>query len=176
MSRRKHLTPQQLKFVNLLVYNEGRLTATECAVQSGYAKERARSSASELQNSNYYPLVVQEINKLRKEVNEKYRASLETHMRDLADIKRRALEENSFSAAVQAEVARGKAAGLYHETKTIMHGKIDQLSADEVRKELESIANQINPKIIEGKAEEIINKRKIKRNEKEKQTASSEDA
>jgi phage terminase small subunit len=111
MSRRKHLTPQQLKFVNLLVYNEGRLTATECAVQSGYAKERARSSASELQNSNYYPLVVQEINKLRKEVNEKYRASLETHMRDLADIKRRALEENSFSAAVQAEVARGKAAG-----------------------------------------------------------------
>jgi hypothetical protein len=69
-----------------------------------------------------------------------------------------------------------KRQGLYHETKTIMHGKIDQLSADEVRKELESIANQINPKIIEGKAEEIINKRKIKRNEKEKQTASSEDA
>ena len=44
----------------------------------------------------------------------------------------------------------------YNETKTIMHGKIDQLSADEVRKELETIANQINPKIIEGKAEEII--------------------
>ena len=87
-----------------------------------------------------------------------------------------AVQSGGDVAAVQAEVARGKAAGLSHETKTIMHGKIDQLSADEVRKELESIANQINPKIIEGKAEEIINKRQIKRNEKEKQTASSEDA
>jgi len=170
MSRRKHLTPQQEKFVNLLVYNAGRLTATECAVQSGYSKDRARSTASELQNSNYYPLVVQEINKLRKENNEKYRASLDTHMRDLADIKRRALEENSFSAAVQAEVARGKAAGLYHETKTIMHGKIDQLTPEEVRKELEDIANQLNPKIVEGKAEEIIELRKVKRNEEEKQS------
>mgnify|MGYP003667811248 FL=1 len=155
MSRRKHLTPQQLKFVNLLVYNEGRLTATECAVQSGYAKERARSSASELQNSNYYPLVVQEINRLRKEINEKYRVSLETHMRDLDEIKRIALEAGSYSAAVQAEVARGKAGGLYIEQKIIKHGRIDQLSPDEIRKELEEIANQFKPKIIEGKAEEV---------------------
>ena len=70
MSRRKHLTPQQIKFVNLLVYNEGRKTATDCAIEAGYAKDRARSTASELQNSNYYPLVVQEITKLRKEIKD----------------------------------------------------------------------------------------------------------
>ncbi|HBY86926.1 MAG TPA: hypothetical protein DEO86_13750 [Colwellia sp.] len=155
MSRRKHLTPQQIKFAQLIVYNEGRKTATDCAVDSGYAKDRARSTASELQNPNYYPLVVQEINRLRKEVNEKYRVSLETHMRDLDEIKRIALEAGSYSAAVQAEVARGKAGGLYIEQKIIKHGRIDQLSPDEIRKELEEIANQFKPKIIEGKAEEV---------------------
>ena len=155
MSRRKHLTPQQIKFAQLIVYNEGRKTATDCAVDSGYAKDRARSTASELQNPNYYPLVVQEINRLRKEINEKYRVSLETHMRDLDEIKRIALEAGSYSAAVQAEVARGKAGGLYIEQKIIKHGKIDQLTPEEIRKELEEIANQFKPKIVEGKAEEV---------------------
>ena len=106
MSRRKHLTPQQIKFVNLLVYNEGRKTATDCAIEAGYAKDRARSTASELQNSNYYPLVVQEITKLRKEIHEKYRVSFETHMRDQEQIKQQALENGSYASAVQAEVAR----------------------------------------------------------------------
>ena len=155
MSRRKHLTPQQIKFAQLIVYNEGRKTATDCAIDSGYAKDRARSTASELQNPNYYPLVVQEINRLRKEINEKYRVSLETHMRDLDEIKRIALEAGSYSAAVQAEVARGKAGGLYIEQKIIKHGRIDQLSPDEIRKELEEIANQFKPKIVEGTAEEV---------------------
>jgi len=155
MSRRKHLTPQQIKFAQLIVYNEGRKTATDCAIDSGYAKDRARSTASELQNPNYYPLVVQEINRLRKEINEKYRVSLETHMRDLDEIKRIALEAGSYSAAVQAEVARGKAGGLYIEQKIIKHGKIDQLTPEEIRKELEEIANQFKPKIVEGKAEEV---------------------
>jgi|TARA_R110000822_G_scaffold294970_1_gene417056 phage terminase small subunit len=155
MSRRKHLTPQQIKFAQLIVYNEGRKTATDCAIDSGYAKDRARSTASELQNPNYYPLVVQEINRLRKEINEKYRVSLETHMRDLDEIKRIALEAGSYSAAVQAEVARGKAGGLYIEQKIIKHGKIDQLTPEEIRKELEEIANQFKPKIVEGTAEEV---------------------
>ena len=172
MSRRKHLTPQQIKFVNLLVYNEGRKTATDCAIEAGYAKDsarqaasklRARSTASELQNSNYYPLVVQEITKLRKEINEKYRVSFETHMRDLEQIKQQALENGSYASAVQAEVARGKAGGLYIDQKIIKHGKIDQLTPDEVRKELQAIADQLNPKIVEGEVvDETVTSRKRK--------------
>ena len=164
MSRRKHLTPQHIKFVNLLVYNEGRKTATDCAIEAGYAKDRARSTASELQNSNYYPLVVQEITKLRKEVNEKYRVSFETHMRDLEQIKQQALENGSYASAVQAEVAIWKAGGLYIDQKIIKHGKIDQLTPDEVRKELQAIADQLNPKIVEGEVVEdgpVDRKRKI---------------
>ena len=38
----KKLTDQQMKFANLLVTEEGRKTATQCAVEAGYSKEWAR--------------------------------------------------------------------------------------------------------------------------------------
>jgi phage terminase small subunit len=34
----KKLTEQQIKFANLLVSEEGRMTATQCAIEAGYAK------------------------------------------------------------------------------------------------------------------------------------------
>ena len=40
----------QIKFAHELVTNEGRKYAFECAVEAGYAKDRARITASELQN------------------------------------------------------------------------------------------------------------------------------
>ena len=85
-------------------------------------------------------------------------------MRDLEQIKQQALENGSYASAVQAEVARGKAGGLYIDQKIIKHGKIDQLTPDEVRKELQAIADQLNPKIVEGEVVEespVDRKRKI---------------
>ena len=52
-----------MKFAELLVTNEGRMTATEAAKQAGYTEERARFTASELRNPNRYPLVVQALPK-----------------------------------------------------------------------------------------------------------------
>ena len=46
----KKLTEQQMKFAYELVTNEGRKTATECAVDAGFAKDSARQYASKLQN------------------------------------------------------------------------------------------------------------------------------
>ena len=46
----KRLTEQQIKFANILVSEEGRKTATQCAIEAGYAKESARQAASILQN------------------------------------------------------------------------------------------------------------------------------
>ena len=50
-----------------LVTNEGRKTATQCAIDAGYSKEAARQSASVLQNPKMYPLVVKYIGELREE-------------------------------------------------------------------------------------------------------------
>jgi phage terminase small subunit len=52
----KQLTEKQMKFAELLVYNEGRMTGTEAAKQAGYEPERARTTAAELRNPNKFPL------------------------------------------------------------------------------------------------------------------------
>ena len=109
----KLLTEQQKKFAELLVYNEGRKTPTECAVAAGYAEGSASVRASELRNANKFPLVVRFIGELRSEVQKKYEVTFEKHVMELGRIKEAALAKGAFSAAANAEVARGKAAGLY---------------------------------------------------------------
>ena len=41
----KKLTEMQRKFANLLVSNEGRKYAYECAIEAGYEPDRARQTA-----------------------------------------------------------------------------------------------------------------------------------
>ena len=106
------LTERQIKFAELLVYNEGRLSPAEAAFQAGY-KTRPRQAASELRNPKVSPLVVKYIGELRSEVQEKYGINFEKHISELAQIRNQALEKGAWSAAVNAEVARGKAGGLY---------------------------------------------------------------
>ena len=45
----KRLTDKQIKFANLIVSEEGRKTATECAIEAGYDSNSAYVSASKLQ-------------------------------------------------------------------------------------------------------------------------------
>ena len=53
-------------------------------------------------------------------------------MAELGKIRQEALKKGAWSAAVNAEVARGKAAGLYIEQKIIRTGKLDDLSEIEI--------------------------------------------
>ena len=119
----KRLTEKQIKFAQLVVANEGRMNGTECAKEAGYG-EAARIRAYELQNPKKYPLVVKYIGELREENQKKYAVTFERHITELAKIRENALKKGAFSAATNAEVARGKAAGLYVEQKIIRTGKI----------------------------------------------------
>ena len=101
----------QRKFAHELVTNEGRKYAFECAIEAGYAKDRARITA------------------------------------------------------VNAEVARGKAAGLYIEQKIIRTGKLDDLSAEELETRMKDIIDQYSP-ILEGVEPEDI-KKEVKKKVKE---------
>ena len=111
----KKLTEQQIKFANLIVAEEGRKTATQCAIEAGYAKDSARQSASKLQNPKLFPLVVQYLGEIRAEWQKKYEVSFGSHITELAKLRDEARDKKAWSAAVNAEVARGKAAGLYIE-------------------------------------------------------------
>jgi len=144
----KRLTEKQMKFAQLLVSNEGRLNGTECAKEAGYG-EAARIRAYELQNPKKYPLVVKYIGELREENQRKYGVNYERHISELAKIRQEALKKGAWSAAVNAEVARGKAAGLYIEQKIIRTGKLDDLSEEDLEKRMKEILDQYSP-ILEG--------------------------
>ena len=145
----KQLSEQQKKFAQLLVYNEGRKTPTECALEAGYAEGSAHVRASELRNANKYPLVVKYIGELRSEIQKKYEVSFERHITELGRIRQEALAKGAFSAATNAEVARGKAAGLYIEQKIIRTGKLEDMSIEELEAKMKRIYDE-NKTLIEG--------------------------
>ena len=148
----KRLTEMQQKFAHELVSNEGRKYGYQCAIDAGYAKDRARQTAWELQNPKMHPLVVKYIGELREEYQKKYAVTFERHISELGKIRQEALNKGAWSAAVNAEVARGKAAGLYIEQKIIRTGKLDDLSEEELEKRMKEIIDQYSP-ILEGKIE-----------------------
>lgn len=134
----KQLSEKQMKFAELLVYNEGRKSPAECAYEAGYTT-RPRQAASELRNPKLSPLVVKYIGELRAEIQEKYGITLEKHLGELAKLRDDSRTKGAWSAAINAEVARGKAGGLYVDQKLILSGNLDNLS----EKELESRMKQI---------------------------------
>ena len=173
----KRLTEMQQKFAHLLVTNEGRLTGYECAKEAGYSEDRARQTAYELQNPKLFPLVVKYIGEIREENNKKYQVDYGRHIAELGKIRQRALEKGAWSAAVNAEVARGKAAGLYIEQKIIRTGKLDDLSEEELENRMKEIIDQYSPILeatdTENLKEKVKEKQKLIRLKKAEPTKSS---
>ena len=155
----------QIKFAHELVTNEGRKYAYECAIEAGYEKNRSRQTAYELQNPKLFPLVVRYIGEIREEYQKKYDVPYGRHITELGKIRQEALKKGAWSAAVNAEVARGKAAGLYIEQKIIRTGKLDDLSAEELETRMKDIIDQYSP-ILEGEEPEDI-KKEVKKKVKE---------
>ena len=161
----KRLTEMQMKFAHLLVTNEGRMTGYECAKVAGYSEDRARVTASELQSPKKYPLVVKYIGEIREEYQKIYSVTFERHITELGKIRAEALKKGAWSAAVNAEVARGKAAGLYIEQKIIRTGKLDDLSEIELENRMKEIMDEYSP-ILEGTSSEEL-KEKVKTKQKQ---------
>jgi phage terminase small subunit len=157
----KRLTEMQKKFAHELVSNEGRKYAYQCAIDAGYAQDRSRQTSYELQSPKYHPLVVKYIGEIRQEYQKKYAVTFERHISELGKIRQEALKKGAWSAAVNAEVARGKAAGLYVEQKIIRTGKLDDLSEEELEKRMKEIIDQYAP-ILEGKVDVADVKKKQK--------------
>jgi len=135
----KRLTEKQMKFAQLLVTNEGRKTKTECVIEAGYEKERAHVTCAELTDPKKYPLLVKYISDLRDEYNSKYDVDYKKHITELGRIRQAALNKGAWSAAVNAEVARGKAAGLYIEQKIIHHNKVEDMTQEQLLDKMKRI-------------------------------------
>ena len=170
----KKLTESQMKFAYELVTNEGRKTATQCALDAGFAENSARQYASKLQNPKLYPLVVSYTGELREELQKKYEVTFDRHITELGKIRQEALKKGAWSAAVNAEVARGKAAGLYIEQKIIRTGKLEDLTTEELENRMKEIIDDYSP-ILEGVGVEEL-KKKVRSKPKSTEDKSQKDS
>ena len=148
----------QMRFAEHLVYGgpDGPVTKTEAAVLAGYSKDRARVEGSELTNPKQNPLVVQYIGNLKEEKLKKYEVTYDGHIAELGKIRERALKKGAWSAAVNAETNRGKAAGLYIDRKIIKTGKIEDLSEQELEAKMKQILDDYS-QIIDVTPDKITN-------------------
>ena len=153
--RKLDLTPKQEKFVQLYVTADAQgMSPAECAVEAGYSKKTAAVIAANLVNPARYPKVVEKISLLREQFNQKYQITYGNHLRKLGQIRDACIESKAWTGAVNAEIARGKAAGLYVERKEILHGSLDKMSEKELQNELERLMAEFST-VVDVTAEEV---------------------
>jgi phage terminase small subunit len=160
----KRLTEMQKRFAEFIVFGgpEGPVSQMEAAKLAGYSHKRARQEGSELMNPRLSPLVAKFVGELKEERLKKFEVTYEGHVAELDRIKQAALKKGSFSSAVNAETNRGKAAGLYIDRKIIKHGKLEDLTEQELELKMKQILSDyeplLNAKTVEGEAEETPEK------------------
>ena len=137
----KRLTEMQKRFAEYLIFGgpDGPVNKAEAAKLAGYSEKRCRQEGAELTNPRQAPLVVKYLDELKMEKMLKYGVTYESHITELARIKDLALKKNSFSAAVNAETNRGKAGGLYIDRKIIKHGKLEDMTEEQLEMKLAKI-------------------------------------
>ena len=174
----KRLTEMQIRFAEIIVFGgpEGPMTQTEAAIAAGYAKNSARVEGSQLLNPRYSPLVVQYVGALREERIKKHAVTYDTHLAELARLREAALKKHSFSAAVNAETNRGKAGGLYIERKIIKHGKLEDMTEEQLEAKMKQILDDYAPILnVTPKVEKLENNKTKQSHSPSKQNGSSKD-
>ena len=170
----KRLTDMQMRFAEFVVFGgaEGPMTQSEAAIAAGYSKARSRQEGSELMNPRLSPLVVQYVGSLREERIKKHQITYDTHLAELARLREAALKKHSFSAAVNAETNRGKAGGLYIERKIIKHGKLEDMSEEELENKMKQILDDYAP-ILNVTPTQKLSKLTVKKRGEKKEKAST---
>ena len=150
----------QKRFAEYIIFGgpDGPVSQSEAAVLAGYSKNRCRQEGSELMNPRVSPLVAKYIGELKEERLKKFEVNYENHIAELARLREAALKKGSFSSAVNAEANRGKAAGLYIDRKIIKHGKLEDLTTEQLEAKMKQILDDyaplLNAKTVEGESEE----------------------
>ena len=140
---KQKLTPKQMLFVTNYVQSTltGKMSASEAARKAGYSQTRARQTAHELLNPKINPYIVEAINEMKQDLYETSGVSMASHLTALKEMRDEARDSNHYSAAINAEVARGRVAGFY-ELKNKAEDSMEQMSKDELIQILEKYDQQ----------------------------------
>ena len=95
-------------------------------------------------------MVVKYIGELREEMQKKHEVTFEKHITELAKLRDSSRDKGAWSAAINAEVARGKAAGLYIEQKIIRTGKLEDMTEKELELKMKQLIDDHKGLIIEA--------------------------
>lgn len=104
------LSMRQKRFAEIFV--EGECSATQAAIQAGYAPKAAAQQAYRLLNPAESPQVVAYIAQLREDMEMRYGVTKEGMLKRLHTLSRGAEQEGQFSAAINAEKIRASLGGL----------------------------------------------------------------
>jgi len=147
------LTPKQKRFVDIYVSNYGKISKVDAAKEAGYtskSKYGPTETASRLTNPDINPHVcrymekrmAQELAIYEKDKLRSYK--IYDRLRDGAETK------GQFTAAINAEVAKGKMAGFFVDRKEVTHLGLEGLSREQLEKRLDELESKI------GEAKNII--------------------
>ena len=130
------MTPQQEKFAQNVAKG---MNKTEAAKAAGYSEKNATRAGSMLASNNN-PRVLDRIQQLQEMGAMKAGLNLSTHLVDLKDIRDGAMRNGAWSAAVTAEVSRGKAAGLYINRSELTVNKVESMSKHDIIARMEELS------------------------------------
>lgn len=136
--KKQKLTPKQELFARNVAKG---MTQKDAAIAAGYSKKKAVQTGSDLTSKNH-PLVLEKIKALQEKASNKVALDLATHLTDLKDIREGAMRNGAWSAAVAAEVARGKAAGLYVNRSELTVNRVDVMSKEEVLERMKQLYHE----------------------------------
>lgn len=156
----KKLTKRQ----RLLVWNavnDPRLTFAEAAKKAGYKNPVVVGRL--MRPGGRYAHVRREYERLMSEAKKKFELNHDRAVEDLYKLRDAAWEKENFTAAINAQNLLLKLGGLIVDRREVLHGKIDQMSREEVEKRLaQLIGNKViehqqsGTNIIEDKSEQTI--------------------
>jgi hypothetical protein len=83
-------------------------------------------------------------------MQKKHEVTFENHIAELAKLRDESRGKGAWSAAINAEVARGKAAGLYVDQKVIKYGTLDSLTPQELELKMKQILEDHKGLLVEA--------------------------
>jgi phage terminase small subunit len=107
------LTPKQERFAQLVAEGVNLSDAYRQAYDATKTKPETVNREAKAVMDN--PKISTRVNELREPIIQKTQITLEKHLNDLMMLRNMAVKDGKIAAAIAAEVARGKAAGVHVE-------------------------------------------------------------
>jgi|TARA_R100001530_G_scaffold74733_1_gene52605 hypothetical protein len=138
------LTEMQRRFVDYLVYNQGRTTHTDAALAAGYSPKRARQEASELMDNHK---VIKYLRYKLNEVNRSYTVTKNNYVLTQQMLSKKLEDVGKVEKCLGFQNLIGKATGQFIETH--LHGNLSDLSKSEKLEEIKRLKS-LQAERIEG--------------------------